>query len=316
MMSLLDAMTPIVRGKCGVCGTCRNLWVSEMTGDGPVACAHADRGCKGTYSVAYAGPKKFLPDELQNVRCRCDHSSNNLPPAGVPLGADELPTERGHGHFNNGLDEEAALRAALAASINGDDELQPEPEPEPEQAAPHPSGELTQEERSLAAKYLQPPADEEVAECSICFDELRLASAAMRCAGAAGRAHYFHAGCLSDWAAQCRSQGNAPSCPDCRGPVQVRRQKLEEFLHEVEQAGGDAQPGLHELAQATDGGDCVDGTEDTWADVKEGLWTAAGVVGWGLAAGAAVAAIGLGVQAIQEGSNRRRAERASVKRGA
>ena len=42
-MSLLDAMTPIVRGKCGVCGTCRNLWVSEMTGDGPVACAHADQ---------------------------------------------------------------------------------------------------------------------------------------------------------------------------------------------------------------------------------------------------------------------------------
>lgn len=72
----------------------------------------------------------------------------------------------------------------------------------------------------------------------------------------------------------------------------------------MEEAGGETQPGLHELAQAVDVEGC-DG-EDDWAVVKEGLWTAAGVVGLAVAAGAAFVAIGAGVQAIQE-SNRRRA---------
>ena len=65
-------------------------------------------------------------------------------------------------------------------------------------------------------------------------------------------------------------------CRECRGPVQVRRQKLQEFLNEVDQAGGDAQPGLHELARATQGGEGGGardggGDDDDWANVKEGL---------------------------------------------
>ena len=233
MPGLLDAMTPIVRGECDACGSCRNLWVSEMAGDGPVPCGCAERaGCKGTYSVAFAGPKKFMPEKLANVTCRCAIGNPASAPPPVVVAPSEPEPEQEplvHGHSNNGLEEEEAMRQALALSMGGAGEPQPEPEAEAD-GAPDSARDLTEEEKELAAKYLSPPADEEVAECSICFDELRLASAAMRCAGGAGRAHYFHAGCLSDWAAQCRAQGNAPSCPECRGPVQVRRQRLCEFL--------------------------------------------------------------------------------------
>ena len=321
--------------------------VSELGGE-DVACAHADRGCKGTYTVAYTGPKKWLPAELANVRCRCDDSGGAPAPAAPAVAAKVAEAQAQEANcggaapppvaapaaegLNGGLDEAAALSAALSTSLEPLEPgrrttsvLRPEapeslprspavdtaegspPPPPRDHASPpqfgeatvplvplEPAGELTpepepadldvtltQEERELAGKYLQAPADEDVAECAICCDELRLTSAAMRCAGGAGRAHYFHAACLSDWATQCRSNGTAPSCPECRGPVQIRRQKLFEFLRESEQAGGDAQPGLHELAQAThgrgDSGGARDesGDDDEWADVKEGLWTQA-----------------------------------------
>ena len=332
---MLGGMTPIVRGQCDACGTTRNLWVAELSED-TIPCAHRDRGCKGAMKVAYTGPKGWLPTELDHVRCRCDSGGN--PAAPVPAAQQHARAAApappghadGHGDLNGGLDEAAALRAALAASLEPQTPA-PEPAPEPEaldpcleamlvtSLEPAPTPEETQEERELAAKYLRAPADEDCAECAICCDELRLTSAAMRCAGGAGRAHFFHACCLSEWASQCRSQGTAPSCPECRGPVQVRRQKLQEFLREVEAAGGDAQPGLHELAQATQshntsggGRSGVDAADDDWSDVKEGLWTAVGVVGVAVAVGGAIAAIGMGIEAIQQGNRSRR--RAAEKR--
>lgn len=305
---MLGGMTPIVRGQCDACGTTRNLWVAELSDD-TIPCAHRDRGCTGAMKVAYTGPKGWLPTELDHVRCRCDDGGS--PAALVPAAQQHDPAVApappdhadGHGDLNGGLDEAAALRAALAASLEPQT-LAPEPAPTPEE---------TQEQRELSAKYLRASADEDCVECAICCDELRLTSAAMRCAGGAGRAHFFHACCLSEWASRCRSQGTAPSCPECRGPVQVRRQKLQEFLREVEVAGGDPQPGLHELAQATQshntsggGGSGVDDADDDWSDVKEGLWTAMGVVGMAVAVGGAIAAIGMGIEAIQQGNRSRR----------
>lgn len=315
---MLGGMTPIVRGQCNACGTSRNLWVEEMA-EGDVACAHAKRGCGGTYEVAYAGPKKWLPDHLQNVRCRCD---TRLPADTQPAcdvvdakasGSSEKPvapsSTAAHAScaINGGLDETAAIQAALSASLESQDPV-PEskyrgagcaldadlkgPEPEPQVAQPQ----VAQEQREYAA--------EDVDECAICCDELSLTSAAMRCAGSAGRAHYFHAGCLSEWAARCRSQGTAPSCPECRGAVQVRRQKLQAFLDEVEQAGGDTQPGLHELAQAAQAQDTVGGGDDDgWEDVKQGLWTAAGLVGMAVAVGGVVVAVAKGVEALSQRSD-------------
>ena len=52
----------------------------------------------------------------------------------------------------------------------------------------------------------------------------------MRCRGAGGQCHYFHAGCLGQWVTACRSNGGEPSCPRCRGAVEVHQGRLQEFL--------------------------------------------------------------------------------------
>lgn len=49
----------------------------------------------------------------------------------------------------------------------------------------------------------------------------------MRCRGDAGRCHYFHEDCLRTWIQTCNGR---PTCPVCRGHVQVNAQRLREFL--------------------------------------------------------------------------------------
>ena len=79
-----------------------------------------------------------------------------------------------------------------------------------------------------------PPAidemDEMTYECPVCFDSIHPSSAAMRCDGSGGHAHYFHAHCLNQWARTCQQQNHETNCPVCRGGVQVHAQRLEQFL--------------------------------------------------------------------------------------
>ena len=311
---MLQGLTPIVRGRCDVCGTTRNLWVSEMaSGEKTIPCAHQDRGCKGVYKVVYTGPKKWIPQELNDVVCTCGATSaapckmapepGQLPPKpgtkaepepepGPMLTlAPELEPEPApepgstpvavpH-HSNAGLGEDEAVAAAIAASLRG------APAPDPSSEAPRVCGDM--------------------AECAICTDELVLADAAMRCSAPGGQAHYYHAQCLGEWVAQCNRNGTGPTCPQCRGPVQVRRRRLEEFIAEIE-AGGDMgaddQAALRcfnaELGQTS-------GDEDEWgwSDVKQGLWTAGALAGATLAAGAIISAIATGISKSSSNGRRR-----------
>mmetsp|Transcript_79278 Transcript_79278/g.232865 ORF Transcript_79278/g.232865 Transcript_79278/m.232865 type:complete len:718 (-) Transcript_79278:52-2205(-) len=77
----MDFITPIVRGRCNLCGYSRNLLVKEMGGS--VACNHADRGCGGTFEIVYRGLKRGLPWELENPRCTCDLPALTLSVASI-----------------------------------------------------------------------------------------------------------------------------------------------------------------------------------------------------------------------------------------
>lgn len=68
--------------------------------------------------------------------------------------------------------------------------------------------------------------------CAICTEPLNPADAAMRCAGRGGH-HYGHAACLAQWVETCQSRNQEPTCPECRGPLQLRRRQIQEFLNEA-----------------------------------------------------------------------------------
>lgn len=53
----------------------------------------------------------------------------------------------------------------------------------------------------------------------------------MRCMGQGGSHHYFHRECLGHWIRTCNNSGQtAPTCPICRGKVQVNVNTLSAFL--------------------------------------------------------------------------------------
>ncbi|CAK0848148.1 unnamed protein product [Prorocentrum cordatum] len=79
--------------------------------------------------------------------------------------------------------------------------------------------------------------EEEFGDCAICCERLRPNDAAMRCAGRGGACHYGHAACLARWVEQCRSQGQQPSCPTCRGALQMNRRNLRDFLRQAPSPG-------------------------------------------------------------------------------
>jgi len=130
------------------------------------------------------------------------------------------------------------------------------------------------------------PAGPLVDDCAICQEPLRLSDAAMRCAGSGGVHHYCHAACLAQWVNQCRRQEQEPECPTCRGPLQMNRRRLRNFLENSGRsstsAGGDCQgprrrPGarlaqedeevLRRLAQS-DAGAAHNDDEDGWSAIK------------------------------------------------
>eukprot|EP00667_Euglena_gracilis_P020594 EG_transcript_22321 len=82
-----------------------------------------------------------------------------------------------------------------------------------------------------------PPTEGTVDDCPICQESICLADAAMRCFGDGhDKRHYFHASCLAQWIRKCSAASARPTCPMCRGPIQVNSRRLGEFLS---QKGGD-----------------------------------------------------------------------------
>jgi hypothetical protein len=70
------------------------------------------------------------------------------------------------------------------------------------------------------------------------MEEIAPGGAAMRCTGeAGGRCHYFHAHCLDEWVQTQRGRAAEPSCPICRGAVEIHAQRLEEFLARAARGG-------------------------------------------------------------------------------
>lgn len=130
------------------------------------------------------------------------------------------------------------------------------------------------------------PTPDEVAECSICCEELSLAAAAMRCAGTGGMPHYFHAHCLTAWVRQCRTASQNPTCPECRGPVQVRPRRLEEFL---QRKGGSLDAEDRQAFQTFREGATDNESDNGWSNVRDDLFTAASVVAAGALIGVAIA---------------------------
>eukprot|EP00035_Acanthoeca_spectabilis_P026491 m.462925 g.462925 ORF g.462925 m.462925 type:complete len:370 (-) comp22836_c0_seq1:233-1342(-) len=87
---------------------------------------------------------------------------------------------------------------------------------------------LTDRERFEAAHAAAEAT--EAMECPVCMDEIPVEHMAMRCAGDGGRPHYFHAGCLQEWARTCRTNMQDVRCPVCRGSIQVHRERLRTLL--------------------------------------------------------------------------------------
>mmetsp|Transcript_146316 Transcript_146316/g.469377 ORF Transcript_146316/g.469377 Transcript_146316/m.469377 type:complete len:290 (-) Transcript_146316:55-924(-) len=127
-------------------------------------------------------------------------------------------------------------------------------------------------------------------ECAICMEKLRLSDAAMRCAGSGGTHHYCHAKCLAQWAQRCRDEDRTPECPSCRGPLQLNRRRLRNFLNQGPDGGGpkamreqDADVLRHMLDQSGSG----HGDDDEWAAIN---WE--DVAGFAIVAVAAVGVLG------------------------
>jgi hypothetical protein len=128
-----------------------------------------------------------------------------------------------------------------------------------------------------------------------------MASAAMRCSGQHGKRHYYHAQCLSQWIQQCRREQQAPTCPECRGELQVQARRLHEFLTEnskkLPREEAEALRAVHDAA-------LPNGDGDGWAGLqKEHIFTGL-AIGAGVIATAGIAALAL--SALSNGKKRDR----------
>lgn len=132
----------------------------------------------------------------------------------------------------------------------------------------------------------------EICICAICTEDLEPASAAMRCTGQHGKRHYYHAHCLSQWIQQCRRDNLPPTCPECRGELQVRARRLHDFLTDnsskMNHDDVEALRAVHDAAMSESDG-------DGWSGIKtdtllKGIAVGAGVAVAGLALAAALGA--------------------------
>lgn len=123
-------------------------------------------------------------------------------------------------------------------------------------------------------------------ECPICFEEIELMQAAMRCSGMGGQNHYFHKTCMQRWIQQCRDDGNRACCPMCRGTLEFNIQRLNEFLIDPSSANlsNEDRTFLQSIA------DRFHGTGDSWQDActtENALYMGglAAAAGWGFTLG-------------------------------
>lgn len=249
------------------------MWVSELGGE-QIPCRHMDQGCTGNLRIVFTGPKAFLPEHLENPQCTCGKSSDAavLVDMGFPE-ADAKDAIVRCGTVQEAVEWLTSGTGGCAASSRSSCD---------EQAA------MTRTSQDI-----------DLGECAICCEELLFADAAMRCSGSGGKRHYFHAHCLTAWIRQCQQAGSEPpTCPECRGPVQIRPRRLEEFLQEkgskLNEADREALRTFHDSAEAN-------ADEYGWSDLRKDLWKAAPY----LAVGAGViAAIAIGMQALSSQSQR------------
>jgi len=188
--------------------------------------------------------------------------------------------------------------AQVAATIDADCGAGAPP-PRPAAASSGPSPPSTASGPSAAASSAA-GREEEVSECAICCEDLRMADAAMRCTGDGGRRrqHYFHAHCLSSWVRECQRTNSEATCPECRGPVQVRGRRLREFL---EDKGGSMEREDRDALRQF-GDTAADADDDGWSDIKRDVLMGAAIVGVGVGLAMAVFA---GLSALNKDSSGR-----------
>jgi len=301
---MLKGLTPIVRGRCNCCGYSRNLWANELPGQDPL-CDHAsDRGCAGTLEVAYVGPKAMMPAELDRAH---NHCSCGPGPSAPPVASCGPAASSGDVAMvsaadvaqlcDMGFSQDAARQALTVAFQQGGgievavEWLMSDPAGQAAATAVGSGCEQCTADSGGAASLGGGPSEAvDLACCAICTEDLEPTSAAMRCSGQHGKRHYY-AMCLNAWIQQCRREKNPPTCPECRGPLQVHERRLRDFLQEnsdkLATEDMEALRAMHDAAEpATDG--------EGWSGISKDKIIKGALIGVGVAAGLAIAAAALG----------------------
>ena len=89
-------------------------------------------------------------------------------------------------------------------------------------------------------------------ECPICYEKIEENEASMRCNGISDTKHYFHEQCLSKWIQSCNSQSVKPTCPICRGDIEIHRPRLEEYLNNNPYLDTETQTNLYSVLHNID----------------------------------------------------------------
>jgi len=153
------------------------------------------------------------------------------------------------------------------------------------------------------------PADMELGDCAICCESLSPSDAAMRCTGQGGSYHYGHAKCLAEWVQRCRTNSTTPTCPTCRGPLQMNRRRLQDFMQQRDSASA-ATPSRGRRRMSAEDSELLGsmlrqqggrgGNDDEWETIKvEDILMGVAVVG-------AAVAVGLAAKGLMDHFSKRR----------
>jgi len=279
--------------------------VNEVASLEDVPCNHASQGCNGHFDVAYAGPKAFMSAELHHAHTECTCSQLGQVNQVIASCGAGAPNDDVLRLCEMGFAEDAVRHALAEADAQGDcsghrvelalDHLMAVPSQTAAQQLPPTTSttsfqSCTSGPRGAFCYPASAPVDTCI--CSICTEDLEPANAAMRCSGQHGKRHYYHAHCLSQWIQQCRRDNQAPTCPECRGELQVRARRLQEFLAEngskLDREEVEALRAVHDAAMS-------ESDSDGWSGIKketliQGLAIGAGMAVAGLALAAAMGA--------------------------
>ena len=122
-------------------------------------------------------------------------------------------------------------------------------------------------------------------DCPICMESIDNVESALRCSAAGGQFHYFHNHCLRDWIRSCRQAGNVPTCPICRGAIEINRRRMQGFIN-----SGMADTWDEEERNFLQNMIKMAGASEDWQEVftTENLQTAGAIIGaagWGFYSG-------------------------------